>query len=170
MGCEEPRYLQGPQVNASYIVFRRTEFCRQFFSEFSAHCARYELVADPAPDDPLPDDFVDHRHDQSVLSLLAIRHGVRTLRDPSQWGNARRRDGDYPQVFDHHRRSMAVLATDPQDISRLRGLDPLREATARLRAMSLGLQEQRRRYAELLQRYEALRAAHPEAGPPDPGS
>lgn len=32
-------------------------------------------------------EFKDHRHDQSVLSLLVLRHGIETFRDPSQFGN-----------------------------------------------------------------------------------
>ena len=32
-------------------------------------------------------EFVEHRHDQSVLSLLTVKHKITTFRDPSQYGN-----------------------------------------------------------------------------------
>lgn len=159
MGCADQRFLDAPQANASYIAFRRTEFALRFFAEFAAQCDRYEVIADPAPGEALPDDFVDHRHDQSILSLLAARDGVRLLRDPSQWGNARRRARDYPQVFDHHRTSLASLLQDPQDVARMRGQDPDRLAAAGLRAAMMALKQERRRYAELQARHDALRAS-----------
>jgi hypothetical protein len=32
--------------------------------------------------------FKDHRHDQSILSILAVKHNLEIFRDPSRWGNA----------------------------------------------------------------------------------
>jgi hypothetical protein len=36
---------------------------------------------------PNLDEFIDHRHDQSVLSLIATHYGLQGFRWPSQWGN-----------------------------------------------------------------------------------
>ena len=46
--------------------------------------------------------YYDHRHDQSVLSLLAIRENVKPLVDPSEWGNTCNCRG-FNQLFHHHR-------------------------------------------------------------------
>jgi hypothetical protein len=57
-------------------------------------------------------DFITHRHDQSVLSLLLKKYGVDKYRDPSQWG-AREHENEFPkdvrdrstfpQMFNVHR-------------------------------------------------------------------
>ncbi len=53
--------------------------------------------------------FIDNRHDQTVLSLLAKKWGIIPFRDPSQWGNDYNYANDiivrssYPQIFDSHR-------------------------------------------------------------------
>ncbi len=48
--------------------------------------------------------FKDHRHDQAILAMLAIKYGLHTFRDPSQWGNhaitTRWHESPYPQLFD----------------------------------------------------------------------
>ena len=46
-------------------------------------------------------DFRGHRHDQSILSLLAKKWGLTVYPDPSQWGRSHNRP--YPTIFNHHR-------------------------------------------------------------------
>jgi hypothetical protein len=43
--------------------------------------------------------FEDHRHDQSVLSLLARKHGIATRPDVSQWGDGRR-SPELPRIIE----------------------------------------------------------------------
>ena len=46
-------------------------------------------------------DFRGHRHDQTLLSLLAKKWGLTVYPDPSQWGESEKRP--YPTIFNHHR-------------------------------------------------------------------
>lgn len=45
--------------------------------------------------------FRHHRHDQTILSLLAKKWKLKLFPDPSQWGESETRP--YPTIFDHHR-------------------------------------------------------------------
>ncbi len=46
-------------------------------------------------------DFRGHRHDQTILSLLAKKWNLTVYPDPSQWGESEKRP--YPTIFNHHR-------------------------------------------------------------------
>jgi len=107
MGMKSPEYLQGDQVNASYILFRKTDFSVSFFRMFGDWCKNYNIISDAANvTENFNTVFRDHRHDQSVLSLLSIQHKITIMRDPSQWGNHRPGQKDlYGQLFHHHRRN-----------------------------------------------------------------
>jgi len=108
LGLNTEQYINGNQVNASYIVFRKTDFTTKFFKCFSQACSNYNIISDaPNITQDFNKAFIDHRHDQSILSLLSIRYNISICRDPSQWGQPRQHThntNDYNQLFDHHRR------------------------------------------------------------------
>lgn len=99
------------QFLASFIVVRPTPFAREFIRRW------LELSTDPRAltDQPnelgpnLPD-FFDHRHDQALLSAVAIAMNVVAHRDPSQWGKCWGRSqhtplahSPYGVLFNHDR-------------------------------------------------------------------
>jgi hypothetical protein len=56
--------------------------------------------------------FRAHRHDQSILSLVAKRYWLPAFRDPSQFGNhniGRYANSPYDQIIQHTRRSRSPL-------------------------------------------------------------
>lgn len=105
------------QVNAAVQVYRNTPEARAFVDEYLRWCTDLKVV-DDACVLKNPPDFVEHRHDQSVLSLLAVGDArVRLSKDATQYGADDPSLGhewfDAP-VFDHHRRrrepvSVAVI-------------------------------------------------------------
>jgi len=105
LNLKSPEYINGDQVNASYIVFRKTEFSIKFFKQFADLCSNYNLISDaPNITENFNTAFRDHRHDQSILSLLSIRYKITIHRDPSEWGNKALNKSSYGQLFQHHRR------------------------------------------------------------------
>jgi len=110
MGLKTDEYLYGNQVNASYIVFRKTDFSKKFFDCYHDVCQNYNIISDaPNITENFNKDFQDHRHDQSILSLLSIRYKITIQRDPSQWGNHKiKQDSPYKQLFFHHRRKYYI--------------------------------------------------------------
>jgi hypothetical protein len=86
MGCDSPRYWEHPQVQASFSLWRRSEQAIALVHEWMMHCTDPRLVTDDANTCGLPDlsDFVDHRHDQSVLTNLVLKHGLRCYGSPNE--------------------------------------------------------------------------------------
>lgn len=96
------------QVNAAVQAYRRHPVALEFVRALQRWCAMPSVLADDAL-------FPNHRHDQSVLSVLAARHAsiVCLGRDPTQHGA---RDppllpADGPPWLDHHRRRIGRIPT-----------------------------------------------------------
>jgi hypothetical protein len=106
MGLNKDEYIYGNQINASYIVFRKTDFSKKFFQCYMDVCQNYNIISDAKNiTDDFNKDFKDHRHDQSILSLLSIRYKITIMREPSQWGNHKiTLDSPYKQLLIHCRR------------------------------------------------------------------
>lgn len=106
MGLRSEKYIYGNQINASYIVFRKTKYSIKFFEYFQILSENYNIISDaPNITENFNKDFLDHRHDQSILSLLSIRYRFKIERDPSETGNIRMlSNAKYPQLFRHFRR------------------------------------------------------------------
>jgi hypothetical protein len=88
MGMDEPRYTDAEQITASVVVCRNTTFARSFLEEWLAYATDPRILTDLPNTQGLPNypEFKDHRHDQSIMSLLCIRHGVPVLGDITEIG------------------------------------------------------------------------------------
>lgn len=89
MECDEPRFHEGQMLDACALVVMRTRRTLAFVREWELLCTQPALLTDAPNRGELPnlDAFIEHRHDQSILSLLAIRDGWPAFRHPSQNGN-----------------------------------------------------------------------------------
>lgn len=109
MGCESPEYGNAEQVAAGFQIYYKCEASIRFVNEYLTYCRnRNILTDDPSVIGPEAPGFREHRHDQSVLSLLAVKHAVPVYRDPTQYGNGYvtvSADSPYPQILDHHRQN-----------------------------------------------------------------
>jgi hypothetical protein len=89
MGCDSEPYHSANQVVAGFIVLIKNQKSLSLIEEWLYYCQQINVISD-LPNicslDNFPD-FKDHRHDQSILSLLTVKHRLNTFRDPSQWGN-----------------------------------------------------------------------------------
>jgi len=112
MGCDSPAYRDAYQVNAAVQVYRKGPRASAFLREYLRYCTM-PFCVDESCADGNPPGFRQHRHDQSVLSLLAVRHAGEVLlaRDPTQWGNEDACPSSLrlPQLLDHHRRIYGSL-------------------------------------------------------------
>lgn len=98
MGCDEPKYHDGDNLATTFNVWTQTVASVAFVREWLEWCCNFRVVSD----DPCPNllGFRDHRHDQSIASLLAIKRGLFTLCDCSQWGDGYRCEiCKYPRVI-----------------------------------------------------------------------
>ena len=108
MNCDEPKYWNGLQVTATFSLWQKNPETIEFLKEYQRYLRDPRIVTDDPNMCGKPNflEFRDHRHDQSVLSLMAIKYNVELFRDPSQWGNALKdqfTNSPYGQLFDHHR-------------------------------------------------------------------
>ena len=103
---EEAR--EAEQVVATCFFMKVCEFTRQFVEDWLFFCELDELIDDSESNTPNDDAFIEHRHDQAILSLLAFKFGFHPHWFPAQYGNYVKGDyfprPDYPVLFNHHRR------------------------------------------------------------------
>jgi hypothetical protein len=78
MGCDEALYWNHPQIQATFSIWRRTDETRSFLSEWFRHASDARILTDSPNACGLPnlDGFVDHRHDQSILTNLVLKHRI----------------------------------------------------------------------------------------------
>jgi len=103
MDCDSEEYYNAPQVDAAYQFYKKTPNTIEFLEKYMSFCSNDNIISDlpNITKDNLPE-FKDHRHDQSILSLMAVKYEIPLLPEPSEWGNYLE-DRPYPQLFLHHR-------------------------------------------------------------------
>ena len=84
MDCDQPPYRDTPQIRTGFSAWRRTPFAMAFVEEWLRLVQDERLATDLPSRCGLPDHpaFREHRHDQSVFSLLCKKRGVATRRWP----------------------------------------------------------------------------------------
>lgn len=77
MGMDEPKYVQAPQRNG-VMIFKKNENSISLVREWLKFCQDVRIISD-MPNTCGFDNyngFLDHRHDQSVFSLLSWKYGA----------------------------------------------------------------------------------------------
>ena len=100
MACNGPCFWDGPQLNLALTVWAPTQKAIDLVQEWYGWCSDMRVNSDRGSTMPNLPEFKDHRHDQSILSLLAIRDSIETFPDPSQFGNGYDQPGrTYDQII-----------------------------------------------------------------------
>jgi hypothetical protein len=89
MGCDCELYWNGRHCDAAFSLFRKSEASLSFLNEWLQYGSNEKIITDlpnQCGKENLPG-FIEHRWDQSVLSLLAQLHQVPLFRMPTQFGN-----------------------------------------------------------------------------------
>ena len=109
MDCDSDEYINGLHLNASYQIYSKNTFTIEFVDQYLNLCKNKQILTDtPNQHGNNYDGYHEHRHDQSVLSLLAIKHKIKPLVDPSEWGNKCGCRG-FDQLFLHHRNPNYII-------------------------------------------------------------
>ncbi|MDE5697186.1 MAG: hypothetical protein K2I96_07250 [Lachnospiraceae bacterium] len=116
-GCDEVRYTDTPQSVGGYFVCKRAPVVEAYLDEVLRYAQDIRIISDKPNVMGLPDykEFVDHRHDQSVISLMSKKYEFKRFRDPSQFGQTNHyeteveRRSTYPQIVDSHRLNAGSL-------------------------------------------------------------
>lgn len=88
MDCDSELYSDSSQSMGGFILIKKCKESIDFLSEFQKYCLDERIISD-APNtlgfNNAPE-FIAHRHDQSVLSLLCKKHNVILEGDLSDYG------------------------------------------------------------------------------------
>jgi hypothetical protein len=80
------------QIIGTYILIKKCDETIKFIKEYLSFCEDINLVTDKQTDINHENRyFIDHRHDQSILSLLSKAYDISPFRDPSDYGYFPRR-------------------------------------------------------------------------------
>lgn len=110
-GCDEAAYTDTPQSIGGYFVCKKSPEVQEYLDEVLRFAQDIRIISDNANVMGLPnyEEFTDHRHDQSVISLISKKYQFKRFRDPSQFGLVNcyeedvERRSTYPQIVDSHR-------------------------------------------------------------------
>ena len=133
MSCDSDKFHSGLHIAANIIVCRNTKATKELISEWLEFCQDERIISDN-PNICGKDNisgFVDHRHDQSVLSILATKYALELFREPTQFGNQYKlenfriegeigeggycvpfHNSPYPTIFDAHRKVIPLNIKD----------------------------------------------------------
>ena len=109
MDCDCPKYSESNQRLGGYSLWRKTSYTMDLINEFLNYAQDERLITDLENQCRYPNhpDFKEHRHDQSILSLLTKKHDLEAYRDPSQYGNSKKEmypNSSYKQLIELTRR------------------------------------------------------------------
>lgn len=74
------------QIMSSFHLIKKSAFSVNFYELFLSFCCNIHNLDDSSSTVHTCDDFIDHRHDQSILSLLYKSNNLIPLKDPTQFG------------------------------------------------------------------------------------
>jgi hypothetical protein len=103
--CDSEKFYKASQVDGAYILLQKNDTTVLFLQEYFKYCTDRRIITDEPNTlgENLPQ-FIDHRHDQSILSLLVKKYNFNLYPQPSEVGNSHRPpDCPYKQLFLHHR-------------------------------------------------------------------
>jgi hypothetical protein len=87
LDCDSEAYYNSPQIGAQFQVFQKNAFTARFVKEVLKNSCLDNIITD-SPNvlgKPNLSEFVEHRHDQSITSLMAHKHEIALYPDPSQF-------------------------------------------------------------------------------------
>jgi hypothetical protein len=102
-GDDKDQYKDLNQVNATYIFFRKTDFVMKFVEEWLEISQNNNAISDePNVYKDNFEDFSDHRHDQSIFSLLVHKYNVMYVPQIDQYCVENGMDTNYWQLVNRH--------------------------------------------------------------------
>ena len=118
MECDSERYSNSNQILASFSLWKKSDFTLKFVNDWLQYAQNERIITDIKNDCGFPDfdEFIDHRHDQSIFSLLSKKYDLKVYRNPSEHGNEYKavyQNSKYDQLIVHTRKKNSwILVVD----------------------------------------------------------
>ena len=106
LDCDSKKYTDTNQNAGTFLVVKKTKNSEKVLKEWLEYAQDERMITDMKNQlgKDNYDGFREHRHDQSILSLLYKKNSYQSFRDPSQYGNDIKMDNSlYPQIVYLHR-------------------------------------------------------------------
>ncbi len=84
MGCDNEKYWEATQIQATYNIWKNNTRTREFVQEWLETCEDSRILTDSENkmgEKNLPG-FKQHRHDQSILTNLCVKHDIAAFGSP----------------------------------------------------------------------------------------
>ncbi|MGO4345970.1 hypothetical protein AB4Z45_10835 [Paenibacillus sp. MCAF9] len=83
MQCDSSGYWEAEQVWAGFFMFYNNEKSRSLLEEWLFYCEDYKVISNAENSSGLPNfpEFIDHRYDHSILSLLTVKYSLPVTKD-----------------------------------------------------------------------------------------
>lgn len=121
LGCDYDYYKETNQILATYILIKVSDNSKNFMNQYLSNCKKKRLLIDNY--DGEDKCFIQHRHDQSIFSLLYKKNKLESFRDPSQYGIRpweyynkgrifrinKKTNSTYPQIIVSFRKASGVM-------------------------------------------------------------
>lgn len=136
MGCDKNGFEERNQIMASFLLLKKTKLSEIFIKDYLTTCCD-EAAIDPRQFDLTienPKEYLQHRADQSILSILSMKYGLKPFRDPSQLGYrpweyiankeviycpAKYENSAYPTIFLHTRKDINYVYLFKETIKKI---------------------------------------------------
>ena len=79
--CNDPKYLETGQINATVFLLKKTSKVVEMIDTWFNVCSLEWTIDDTSSTIANDPEFKDHRHDQSVFSLIRKKEGCFTIND-----------------------------------------------------------------------------------------
>lgn len=89
MDCTDDSFLYSNQIQGGFVLMINSPQTREFIREWLQLCTDFDLLSTEDNSEENRNsvlDFVSHREDQSILSLLCKKKGIKAHKDPSHRG------------------------------------------------------------------------------------
>lgn len=76
LNCDTEKYTDSKQKAGGAMFIKNTTVNQKVVKEWLDNAQNYHWITDEASEFPNYEEFVDHRHDQSLFSLLSKKHNI----------------------------------------------------------------------------------------------
>lgn len=87
--CSEGKYTETPQMSGSFIAFKKSNWSLVFVKEWLEYCCDQSILDCNQEKEKMIRSqypyFISHREDQSIISVLTKKYGIKGYQDPSQY-------------------------------------------------------------------------------------
>lgn len=113
LACDLENYYETKQRLATFSLWKKTPFSMNLVEEWLTYAQDERNLTDIENEMGLPnyDGFKEHRHDQSIFSLLTKKYKIKAYRDPSQFGN------NYKDLYPESKYPQLLKSTRQRNIS-----------------------------------------------------